>query len=289
MKQFTKELFKFSILPLILLVISIVLINYISKKIDYKLNRGITKLYIGDSHIQYGVNDSLVNVGKNVSMKGESFYFSYYKLKKLIEENKNIETVYLGFSYHNLSSYYDASINGEHSPIISPKYFYILPVKEQFRLVYWNLRSLPTFIKGVFSIGYRYSLKDATFSCGSYSNNFTNTMASKKSMEKRLQFQYYTGKKLNTFSDINLLYLNKINDLCKSNKIDLLILNTPLHPYYQSKIPINFINKYKEIVNSLNLRVFDFNGISFSDSCFTPDGDHLSLKGAYEFTKELIK
>ena len=35
------------------------------------------------------------------------YYFSYFKLKNILEENPNVRTVYLGFSYHNLSSHYD--------------------------------------------------------------------------------------------------------------------------------------------------------------------------------------
>lgn len=289
MKKFIKEIFKFSIIPLIFLVTFSLLIYCISKVIDYKLNPGITEIYIGDSHIECAVNDSLLNSGKNVSTNSESFYFSYYKLKKLVEENQNIETVYLGLSYHSLSNYYDQFTNGEYSPSVSPKYFYVLPVIEKFRLGYWNLKNLSTFIKGVLSESYRYLFKDVTFSSGGYSNNFTNTMASKTSMEKRLEFQYYTNKKLHDFSEINLLYLSKIIELCRTNQIDLVVLSTPLHPYYKSKVPVIYINKLNEIVNIYNLKVIDFSDLTLSDSCFIPDGDHLSVKGANQMPKELIR
>ena len=289
MKQFIKKIFVFTSIPLICLIVGLLIIFYISKTIDYKFNKSINEIYIGDSHIQCAVNDSLLNNSKNVSTSSESFYFSYYKLKKLIEENKNIEKVYLGVSYHSLSNYYDDFISGEYSPSVSPKYFYILPIKEQFKLIRWNLKNLPAFIKGIFSISYRYLFKDVTFDYGGYSNNFTNSMALKPSMEKRLHFQYYKGKVLNNFSEINLAYLTKIIALCKANEMDLVLLNTPLHPYFKSKIPIIYINKFNEIVNTHKLKVIDFSALSFSDSCFIPDGDHLSVKGACQLTKELLR
>ena len=288
MKQFLKNILVFTSIPMICLIIGLIMIFYISKTIDYKLNKSIKEIYIGDSHIQCAVNDSLLINSRNVSTNSESFYFSYYKLKKLIEENQNIKKVYLGASYHSLSNYYDDAISGKYSPSVSPKYFYILPIKEQFKLICWNVKNLPKFIKGVLLISYRYLFKDVTFDYGGYLNNFTNSMAMKSSMEKRLHLQYYSGKK-NNFSEINLIYLTKIIVLCKASKIDLVLLNTPLHPYFRSKVPIIYINKFNEIVNTQNLNVIDFSDLTFSDSCFIPDGDHLSVKGAFQLTKELVR
>jgi hypothetical protein len=289
MKPFLKNIFTFSIFPLICLLIGIVSTYYISTKIDYRLNPAITDLYMGDSHIECAVNDSLLKTSKNISTASESFYFTFYKLKKIVEENKKIENVYLGFSYHSLSNYYDKFISGEYSSSISPKYFHTLPVKEQIRLIYWNFKNLSSFIKDLGKINYKYLSDGTTFSFGGYLNNFYNTVPLKTSMEKRLQFQFYTDKKLNDFSDINLLYLTKIINICKINKINLLILNTPLHAYYESKIPENYIDKYNEIVKLNNLKVINFKDLSFSDSCFIPDGDHLSVKGAYQVTNELLR
>jgi len=290
MKRFLKEIFAFTTIPLICVVIGLLLISYISKTIHYKLNDSITDIYIGDSHIQCAINDSLLQNSKNVATSAESFYFSYYKLENLIEKNQHIQKVYLGVSYHSLSNYYNDFISGEYSLSTSPKYFYFLPVEEQFKLVAWNRKDLPAFIKAVSRIGYTLLTDDGTyFSSFGYSNNFTNVTASKPSMEKRLQFQYYTNGKLNDFSEINLLYLKKIITLCKTNKIDLVLLNTPLHPYYKSKIPANYIAKFNEIAKSYNLKVIDFSNLSLSDSCFVPDGDHVSEKGARLATKEIIR
>ena len=290
MKLFVKNIFAFIIPLALFLVISLLLITFTSTKINYKLDNAVTEIYIGDSHIRCAVNDSLLNNSKNISVSAESFYFSYYKLKKLIEENQNVKRIYLGFSYHSLSNYYDEFIDGEYSSSVAPNFFYILPFKEKLKIFNWNIKKLSFFSKAILQISYNYSFKNSNFfSSFGYSNEFTNVMASKSSMDKRLRFQYYTGEKLNNFSEINLLYLNKIINLIKTNKIDLLILNTPLHPYYESKIPENYIDKYNEIVRMNNLKVINFNNLSFSDSCFTPDGDHVSVKGAYQVTNELLK
>lgn len=290
MKLFVKNIFAFFIIPLIFLIISLLIISFISTKINYKLDNGVTEIYIGDSHIQCAINDSLLKNSKNVSEGSESFYFSYYKLKKLIEENQNIERVYLGFSYHSLSNYNDEFISGKYASSVLPRYIYILPFKEKLKRVNWDFKNLSSFIKPLFPEGYNYLFKNLNFfsACG-YKNEFTNVMASKSSMDKRLRFQYYTDEKINKFSEINLLYLDKIINLIKTTKIDLLFLNTPLHPYYESKIPKNYITRYNEIVKLKNLKVINFNDLSFSDSSFLPDGDHVSVKGAYQITNELLR
>ncbi|HEX6430456.1 MAG TPA: hypothetical protein VF008_22345 [Niastella sp.] len=290
MKQFIRKIFAFTVIPLACIVIGLILIAYISKTIDYKLGPGITEIYIGDSHIQCAINDSLLENSKNVSKAAESFYYSYYKLKKLIEKNQHIEKVYLGVGYHSLSNYFDKFINGEYVPSVSPKYFYLLPGEVQCKLVAWNRKNFPPFIKEVARIGYSYLIKEVTFSSSfGYSNNYTHEMASKPSMEKRLQYQFYTNGKLNDFSAINLIYLNKIINLCKTNKIDLVFLNAPIHPYYRSKIPANYIARFNEIANAYHVQVIDFSNLSLGDSCFIPNGDHVSEKGAYEVTNELIR
>lgn len=288
MKQFTQKILVFTIVPIVIGISTIISISFItSKSVNYQLDSNITELYIGDSHIQLAINDSLLDHGKNVATSAESYLFSYYKLKKLIETNPNIKKVYLGFSYHNLSSYYDEFINGENSPSISPKYFHLLPINEQLKLIYWNSKDLSTFLRSYFSITYKYILKKQSFS-GSYSNNFQNTFAVDSSMEKRLKFQYYENETDNHFSKTNLLYLEKTIAFCSANNIDLYLLNAPLHPFYKSKIPDDFTNEYKKVIDVLNTKVMDLSTTPLSDSCYIPDGDHLSIKGATKFTKDFF-
>lgn len=107
-------------------------------------------------------------------------------------------------------------------------------------------------------------------------------------MDKRIAFQFYKNGKLNGFSEINLHYLLEIIKLCKEHKIELILLNTPLHPYYKGQIPAVYIDKYNEIIGMNKLQVVDFKGVEFDDSCFVPDGDHVSEKGAYIASKSMV-
>lgn len=288
MKQFLiKTLLSFLIPVTIGALALLVLSFYTSKAVDYKLNANITTLYLGDSHIQLAVNDSLLKNSKNVSTSSEPYIFSYYKLEKLLEANPTITQVYLGVSYHNLSSYYDGFINGERSSAISPKYLHTLPFNEKLKLAYWNIEKAPNFLRGLFLISYKYLFKNEPYA-GGYLNIFPHTTAADTSMDKRLKLQFYEEDKPADFSTINQEYLTKIITLCETNNITLYLLNAPLHPYYRTRIPAKFIEKYNQVTNSTAIETLNFSGLQLSDSSYIPDGDHLSSKGAATFSSKYL-
>jgi hypothetical protein len=287
MKYFLNKLMLFSLIPLFGLIIGLLVIFYTSENIDYKINSNVKEVFAGDSHVQCAINDNLLKNSKNISTNSESFYFTYFKLKKLLEANKQIQKVYLGASYHSLSNYYDDYISGNFSASVSPKYFFLMPFEEQLKLIKWNISSLSEFLKRIFSICYRYLFQDVRFDYGGYVNNFKNTKAIYSSMDKRLNFQYFSDNKLRGFSEVNLLYLNKIIALCDEMDIELVLINTPVHPHLKNRIPTAFLRKYNEIIKSENLRVLEINNLTFNESSFIPDGDHLSMEGAVIFTNAI--
>ncbi len=289
MRKFLKEIGAFSVIPLVCIVACISFVAYTSSTIEYKMDARITDLVIGDSHTQCAINDDLASNWKNVSERSESFYFSYYKLEGLIEENPSIERVYLGFSYHSLSEYYDKFIDGEYSAGVSSKYFYMLPVKEKLKLIYWNVDRLPAMCGGIFSESAKLLFVHEPVSFGAYSNDFTGTMVSNSALEKRLKFQFYTDERINDFSQINQLYLDRIIKLCASKEVELVFLNTPLHLNYRRGIPEVYIDKYDDLLSQYHMKAIDFSCLSLNDSCFVPDGDHVSRMGADITTKELLR
>ena len=286
MNQFLKQLGKFFIIPIIaIILLNIVATFILGNSSYYKIESHINEVYVGDSHIRQSVVDSLLINGQNIALNSESFYFTYYRLKKIFESKNNIKTVYLGFSYHSLSDYYDERIYGKFSNSISPKYFYLLPFSEQVKIFYYNREH--NYLKKIIKNSIKPILNNSNF--GGYSNNFVNTKSRKSSIEKRINFQYYTDKNLNEFSKINLRYLEKIIALSKKHKFDLIIIKTPLDSYYKSKIPIEYINKYDDTIKKYNLNLIDFENLFIEESLFIPDGDHLSRIGSIKMTKELIK
>ena len=266
-------------------------IDYLnSKKIsDYICSVDKNSMFIGDSHLQNGINDELITDGINFSQNGESYYFSYQKLKKIIALNKQLKTVYLGFSYHNLSSYYDDYVFGKYNKEITSRYFFILPASEKVKFIKCNLSDEMLYFKNIFEKGIVNVLrkKDKYSFFGYYQNGFYNVESRKKSMDKRIQLQFFNETKIANFSEVNIIYLKKIIVLCKEKNIDLIVLNTPLDPYYKNNIPQQYIDKYNQIIETQKLRVVDFHNLKFQKNDFIKDGDHLSVKGSLLISKFL--
>ena len=82
--------------------------------------------------MRLAANDKLIENSQNISHLSESFIYTYYKLKALLASNPQIETVYLGAGYHSFAAYYDIYTCKEG---VLGRYLYLLPPKEQFRLI----------------------------------------------------------------------------------------------------------------------------------------------------------
>jgi len=242
-------------------------------------------LFLGDSHIEKAINDSILNSSYNVGQSSESIYFSYFKLRKMLQTTHCIKNVYLGFSYHSLSDYYSKFVDGEYSNAISSKYFYLLPFSEKLYLLNANRRDIVSYIKTITEKGVMDFMADQHTYLGGYDNSYVSSKAQKNFMDKRITLQYYTNGQLDSFDAKNLEYLKKIQELCKQSNVNLVLLNTPLHKYYKSKVPDAFIEKYNQTIHDMDIQVLDLSEMPLDDSCFIPDGDHLSQQGAALTTK----
>jgi hypothetical protein len=290
MRTFIKKILAFVALPLILAIPVLVWFSmWISQlSSEYHVDPSVKNIFIGDSHIQNAINDAQLPASINLASNSESFYFSYYKLLMLLRSNPSVENVYLGFSYHSLSDYYDDFISGEYSAVTAPKYFFLLPPSEQLKMVYWNSHKLPSFTKSIVKEGFK-KLNKPNYHpfFGGYVNEFPISSAVDSSMNKRLNFQYFTDGKLNGFSETNTEYLLKIVDLCKEKNINLYALNTPLYEYYHTRVPEAFKENLRSAIEENQINYIDYSDLLKERSYFIPDGDHVSVSGAVAVCTEL--
>lgn len=260
------------------------IINY-NRAIAKKYDNSITTIFLGDSHIEFAFNDTLLKNSMNLAKRAESFYFTYYKLKIILKSNPSIKKVYLGFSYHSISSYYDMFIDGDLSDATSCRYFFMLPLKEKANLLFTKRNNLFPYVKALIRKGVSNIWSKKGDYEGGYKNTSSSVTANLKSMEKRATFQYFSNGHLNDFSTRNIEYLMKIKDLCIENNINLILINPPVHSYYKGKVPKKFLDKFNLLSHNLKLETLDLSDLILDDDCFLPDGDHLSKKGAFQTTK----
>lgn len=289
MKKFIKHIISFFAFVGVFTIFSLFIFTLIvnKKAKEFIIDNHIEKVFIGDSHIQKDINDALIEKAINLGERAEATFYSYYKLKYLLAHNPNIKEVYLGFSYHNLSSYYTPFVKGEYSLTTAPKYYYLLPNRTKISLLAENFYHV-SFYKSIVQIGTDILKSNKKPYSGKYLNKYNNTSANKKTMDKRLKFQYYdlSGNTYG-YSDINIEYLKKIQLLCKEYKVKFYVLNTPIHTYYKSKIPIKFVDKYNAVVKENRMQEIFYDTLIFKEKDFIPDGDHLSTEGAIVFSNYL--
>ena len=294
MKLFLKNIFFYVLLPLSLVFIaSYIYLNHKNNKLidQYRIRPSVHTIIIGGSQVQMSIQDKLMHNTVNLSIDAESYQFSYYKLKRILKKNRSIKKIYLGISYFSFSNYYDDYIDGKNSKEIFSRYFFILPQKEKSIILRKNIHKLSSTLRCIFTTGFRnLSVKPDKLSfIGEYKNGYSNTKADSISIIHRIDSQFYINKKTRGYSQNNLCYLDDIVQLCRTYHIQLQFLSPPLHPYYKEKIPPIFIRKYDQIIKKYNLGVIDLTNALHQDSCYHPDGIHVTEYGALLTTRFLNK
>ena len=269
------------IIPLLLLSSYVYYAN--SKLIkNYKIGSKVSIIVIGDSHTQKAINDNYLPDAINLSQSSECILYSFVKLQTILQTNPNIKTVLLGCGYNSFSSYYDEFIYGTYSAEVSSRYFFVMPDSLKMKFIYFNRNTLSKYLKKIVSNGItnlRVSPLDYSF-LGRFETYSTIVKLSRETVNKRIETQYYSDRKLDDFSLLNILYFRKVIDLCKKRNVRLIIIHTPSHKFYIDNVPGKFKARYDSLIKESKISAIEFNDLLLPDSCFLPDGDHVTDYGA---------
>ena len=129
--------------------------------LQYPSEENIELLFLGDSHITNAVIESIMQNAVKLSQRSEPYYYTYQRLK-FVSNNSKIEKIILGYSYHNISSYYDNFMSGHLSIVIPHKLFFCLEFSEKLRVLNWNRKKLILVLKKTFKSFYHqcYNITD---------------------------------------------------------------------------------------------------------------------------------
>jgi hypothetical protein len=233
----------------------------------------------------WSINDNNIPQLQNIALNGEGYIYTYAKLKYVLEKNKNIENVYLGFGYHNISSYYDNYIFGKSSLSFFDRYIDILNFNDYLILLKNNPANIIKMGPVIIQKGIKSLYDNECSFIGSFPEEKMLETYKFEQCKKRIEEQYYMNEEILPYSKINLDFFIKIIALCNEKKLKLTILNTPLQKQYSALIPQNYIKKYDQIINQYKLQVYNFKDMELPDSCFLPDGDHVNYYGALLVSK----
>lgn len=296
--QFITKLSRFlgSIAAIIITTFALTAYSFYRNLPDFSLPKDKTILICGDSHTQCAINDDILPGSINISNNAEHYFYTFAKIKKLVSQNRQINTIILGYSFHSLSEYHDKFLfDGNYTINMYPKYFGVLDKEEITFLLKRNFLGIVEKLPRLTTKNLYFLLSNITTTptfqsfpfWGGYFSKEANNL-SEHILEKRLSRHYLNGKELQSYSTIQSLYLKKILSFCISNDIEPILINTPINKKYKKKIPLKFQENYYGHYAKLSqyAKVLDYSTFELPDEAFA-DIDHLNAKGANIFTKEL--
>ncbi len=287
MKKFISQIALFALMTTIFIGgINLVTAILIKKKASFKLADNIDKVVIGHSHSESAYNDSLITGMLNIAQSGESYFYSYYKIKELIKQNANLKYIFLEFSNNQLEEERDTWIWGEetiafrypiYSPFIDNEGYQLLLQKDFGGVLNLQVKSLMKNAKAVVAKnydylkktgGYVYLIRDKTDSLLAASSNTKKTAPANTKL-----------------ADYNLNYLDKIIALCKRQNVALILIRSPMH---QKVFNLIDEQKFKEVRTSRfnSVEFLDFKNFSLADHEFG-DFSHLNYRGAKKYSSFL--
>jgi len=263
---------------------------------EYKASKDITSFQsygtyqnfiLGDSHTQCAISDSDFKRTKNLSKSGEAYIYTYHKLKLLSESNPQIDTVVMGLSYHNLSFMYEDFIDMDK---ILKKSIFLMPKVDRMNILESKNYSLFFYLRSCYSLIKQWALGPERVDWIGFHNPLDEALKLDKiKAQERSKFHFYENGEPYGFSPSQFEYLERIVALCKKKNIELLLFNIPIHDYYYNEIPKQFIDKLEHFKRSNKTEIYSFDQLEFSNSEFSPDGDHLNVLGAKKLTEYVQK
>lgn len=279
MKQFLLRSFIFLFIPS-----SYFGVNYMinSNTIDdFIIPNKDENIIIGDSQIDFAIVPSDIIGTFSMAQPAEPYFHSFWKLKRLSRDNKNIKNVILGMSFHNFSSLDDIrTVNKKWSSRIFKNSYTICNYSDLIDVdIDYN-----QYVKVLLT---QMCLKPRDKHCFYYDDFVEDYTVLRSNLDVVIKKHFY-----NRFNEVYVIsktsnrYLDSIVHFCEENRFNLIPVSTPLHSEYYEKIPevfkSNFILKKKELVRK-GVVVNDYSQYPLPDSCFL-DYNHINKRGADKFT-----
>jgi hypothetical protein len=261
----------------------------------FRLPKGTKTLIAGDSHMETGVSPRNLPYSYSIALSGENYFYTYSKLKYFIEVNNCINTVILGCSWHNFAKKYQESyLFGDKSSAMHG-YFPLLGDEDKSVIKRWSPDYIVPFL--VYDIGMPIGIykdkfivaglidaqikKDDVNFYGGY-KELTGSKYKDTSVKEKINL-YFDGDYSNESNLMNT-YLHKIIQLCEKNNLQIVLVNSPVHPYFKERVPEHFITAFnKQLTNIVkqysHAKYIDMSSLTLPSSVYY-DGDHMNKIGA---------
>lgn len=246
---------------------------------------GTDTIIVGDSHPKSAINDAEIPGLRNIALNAEGYKYTHAKLKYVLPRAPQLKKLYIGFSFHNLSGYYDEYIYGATFKFYVERYLGILGLDDYLLVAKTAPLAIPGLIQRIIQRGLPAGRSGECQLFGTFDRDPMTETFRRASMEQRLAAQYYVDGPLTPPSQANIAALEQVLALAREHELEVIMLNTPLHPEYREAVPESYRELYERFLRERDLRAFDFHDLELSDAHFLPDGDHINYPGAQLTTR----
>lgn len=286
MKIFYRKVILFILLmSSILFTIIYVIDQKIKENTFYSLPSNTKYLFIGSSFVSHSINDEKIEGVLNMALAGESYFYSYIKINKLIGANPDLQTLFLDYSNFRLTDIADTHMWDRVK--FSYKYSKFHTIADN-RERWFVFKHNPIGFLSVLSTIYRENiifLKQGYKFYPSYRHwgNYDSFNFSKVDSLINVNYQNkWSTNEIFGIGNVNLEYLLKIKDLCSRNKIELILFRPPTHQSDPFRANEELFQKYRKEYLS-DITFLDFQNFPLKNDEFL-DLDHLNAFGSAKFS-----
>jgi hypothetical protein len=275
--------------PIIIYLVCMGLYNFRRLEQFHILDPTIETVIAGDSHLRYSLNPEQLELAVNYCTSAEALVLTFAKIKFLLEkEDNSIKRILIPMGYHNITE-------AEYEKLNSPKWSnemytrsipFILPALVTSEMGYENFQLFKILLTNV-------TLKPIDLKEQKL-KTFGGFASLRMNHLEMSNLDYVIGRH---FYDQNrpLRYEPKIRDLmidicgyCAVRNVEVIIINTPLHPKYLENVPSQIKRDYDGLEAELkamfpqSIEFLRTENMYFPDSAYL-DFDHLNKYGAQIF------
>jgi len=256
----------------------------IQKQATFKIDPATKIVIFGHSHPECAYNDQLIPKFKNLCQSGESYFYTYQKVKKVLSQNKQVKIVLIEFSNNQI----DVKMNDwtwglDYMSTKYPTYSAFMDKADFAILIKNNRKDLMSCVSlstqknllRILTSNYNFIPK-----IGGYLKIEHNETLDER---KNIVAKTYNVSKKSVLSATNINYLQKIVAYCQSKGTKIFLVRTPQHKNYE------FLSNERDFYNIRekyfsSVEFLDFNNFPLKDEEFADYG-HLNYNGATKFSK----
>lgn len=311
MKPFARRLITFLLIGVLLIVAISVGMKCLYARLTceavFRLDESVRTIVVGDSHPKTAINPDILADTVNTADSLENYFCSFYKLRRLLDANPNLQNVILGFSYHNISKHHEKILfDDESTQKLLATYFLLFDREAICRIRSLSKPFLINYLK--YHVGVPIEIyKDddllknlfgpVQFARYPFAGGFylsTNSNLSPDFIRKKIDVYFYDGGAdyVGT-SKMMIEYLEKIIALCAERNVRLYLFNGPLHPTFRELIPAESLNDLNALKDRLlaehpHVTYLDMVDFPLEDSQYG-DGDHVNRLGSDAVSRDVRK